>query len=125
MDRLHDLVGVKLGADPALDRAREEAGQGEPGERTRQRLVLALEEAVEQDEDFARALASAVADVQAAGPVDRAADTGAAHATDGGRASTGVVRPGGAGSGSATAERTGDATAHGAGSRANSGVDCS
>ncbi|MFB7211034.1 hypothetical protein [Streptomyces sp. NPDC056255] len=62
---------------------------------------------------------------QAPGPVDRAAETGKAEATNGGSASSGVRRPGGTGSGSATAERTGDATADGTGSRASTGVDYS
>ncbi|WP_381805402.1 hypothetical protein [Streptomyces niveus] len=59
------------------------------------------------------------------GPVDVAVATGKATATDGGDASTGVRRPAGAGSGSATAERTGDATADGAGSSASTGIDYS
>ena len=127
MERVHGLVGVKLGADPALERAREEAAseQGELSERTRRRLVDALDEAAERDTDFAQALAQAVAAVQAAGPVDIARYTGTANASGGGSASTGVVRPGGAGSGSATAEHTGDATAEGADSRASTGVDYS
>ncbi|MEO3839875.1 hypothetical protein [Streptomyces sp. B22F1] len=51
-----------------------------------------------------------------------AVDTGKARATGGGRASTGVRRPG-AGSGPVRVERTGDATAEGPGSSASSGVD--
>jgi hypothetical protein len=125
--RLHDLVSTKLGGDPALKRAREEAaaGDAELSERTGRRLTDALEDAAEHDQDFARDLARALAAIQNAGPGDVAADTGHARATAGGRASTGVVRPGGAGSGSATAERTGDATADGTGSRASTGVDYS
>ncbi|MFB7337781.1 hypothetical protein ACFC00_40230 [Streptomyces adustus] len=127
MDRLHELVSAKLGADPALARAREEAGagQGEPSERTRQRLVLALEDAAETDQDFAAALKQALAAVREAGPVDVTFATGTAKATGGATASTGVVRPGGTGSGSATAEHTGDASADGTGSRASTGVDYS
>lgn len=125
-ERLQELVGAKLGADPALERARAEAGAGGPSERTRQRLVLALDDTVERDEDFARALARLIAELRsAAGPVDTAVDTGTAQAEDGGQANSGVVRPGGAGRGSATVERTGNATAQGAGSRANTGVDLS
>lgn len=60
--------------------------------------------------------------VQAAGPVDTAVDTGVAQATGGGTASTGVVRLGGTSSGSATAERTGDAVANGTESKSNTGV---
>ncbi|MFF4402645.1 hypothetical protein [Streptomyces sp. NPDC001480] len=127
MDRLHELISVKLGDDPTLQRAREEAASGleEPSARTRQRLELALEDAAAQDAAFAAALARVVAELQAAGPVDIAADTGSSWAMGGGTASTGVVRPGGAGSGSAAAQHTGDATADGAGSRASTGVDYS
>ncbi|MER6443927.1 hypothetical protein [Streptomyces venezuelae] len=57
------------------------------------------------------------------GPVDTVADTGKAEATGGGSANSGVLGTGGAGSGSATVERSGDSTADGAGSRANTGVD--
>ncbi|MGX8910232.1 hypothetical protein ACR820_34230 [Streptomyces netropsis] len=59
------------------------------------------------------------------GPTDAAVDTGKANATAGGRASTGVRRPQGAGSGLVRAERTGDATADGSGSSAVTGVDYS
>jgi hypothetical protein len=54
---------------------------------------------------------------------DSAVGTGKPQATGGGRAVTGVRRPAGAGSGSARAERTGDARADGPGSTAISGVD--
>lgn len=127
MDRLHELISVKLGDDPALQRAREEADAGlvEPSQRTRQRLELALEDAAEHDAGFAEALARVVAELQTAGPVDTASDTGSSRATGGGTASTGVVRPGGDGNGTATAQHTGDATADGADSRASTGVDYS
>jgi hypothetical protein len=59
------------------------------------------------------------------GVTDVAIDTGKAEATGGGAAHTGVRRPGGAGTGSAKAERTGDATAKGSGSSATTGVDYS
>lgn len=54
---------------------------------------------------------------------DSAVSTGTAEAAGGGRAVTGVRRPQGTGDGPARAERTGDATAQGAGSTANSGID--
>ncbi|MEW1862877.1 hypothetical protein AB0399_21360 [Streptomyces sp. NPDC088194] len=135
MDRLHELVSARLGADPALERARQEAeaGRPEPSERTRRRLTDALDDAAEHDEDFARALARAVEELRAAGPIDTATRTGTASASDGGHANTGVRRPGGAaggggtssgtGSGTATARDTGNATADGPGSEANSGID--
>ena len=58
-----------------------------------------------------------------AGATDVVVDTGRAGATGGGRALTGIRRPQGTGNGSARAERTGDATADGSGSSANSGID--
>ncbi|MFC4493088.1 hypothetical protein ACFPA8_02920 [Streptomyces ovatisporus] len=58
-------------------------------------------------------------------PADTAVSTGRARATAGGTAVTGVRRPRGAGRGSASAERTGDATADGGGSSAASGIDYS
>jgi hypothetical protein len=59
------------------------------------------------------------------GFTDAAIDTGKAKATGGGKASTGVRRPRGAGGGSAKAERTGDAAADSSDSNANTGVDYS
>ncbi|WP_369265233.1 hypothetical protein [Streptomyces sp. R35] len=68
VDRLHDVVVTRLGADPALEQALTEAGSGQDGptERTRTRLRLALEEQAEQDPGFAAALEKAVAEVEAA-----------------------------------------------------------
>ncbi|MFB7211902.1 hypothetical protein [Streptomyces sp. NPDC056255] len=62
-----------------------------------------------------------------AGPQPGAAavDTGKARATRGGRASSGVRGPQGAGNGPVRAERTGDATADGSGSSASTGIDFS
>ncbi|MGA5559236.1 hypothetical protein [Streptomyces lavendulocolor] len=60
---------------------------------------------------------------QGQGPVDTAISTGRAEATGGGSAASGVRRPAGAGSGSARAERTGDASADGTGSSASTGID--
>ncbi|WP_436318446.1 hypothetical protein [Streptomyces caniferus] len=57
------------------------------------------------------------------GPVDVAVGTGKSKGTGGGTAHTGVRRPGGAGTGSAKAERTGDAIADGPGSSAGTGID--
>jgi hypothetical protein len=57
------------------------------------------------------------------GTADTAVGTGRARAVAGGSASTGIRRPRGAGSGSARAEQTGDATADGPGSSANTGID--
>ncbi|WP_329500811.1 hypothetical protein [Kitasatospora herbaricolor] len=57
------------------------------------------------------------------GPTDVAADTGKAQATSGGKAVSGVRRPGAAGTGSARAARTGDASADGSDSSATTGID--
>ncbi|PJM93349.1 chromosome partitioning protein [Streptomyces sp. CB01373] len=90
MDRLHDLVSRKLGRDPALERAAEEA-VAEPGQlskRTRQRLVFSLEDAAEHDPAFARALTALVEQLQAAGP---AAAAGAVFASDHSQVVTGPM----------------------------------
>ncbi|EFL27519.1 conserved hypothetical protein [Streptomyces himastatinicus ATCC 53653] len=54
---------------------------------------------------------------------DTAIRTGPARASSGGRATAGIRRPQGRGSGSARAEDTGNATATGDGSSATSGID--
>ncbi|MFC5638293.1 hypothetical protein [Streptomyces bullii] len=56
------------------------------------------------------------------GPGDEARNTGAATATAGGDATSGVVKPADAASGPARADSTGPAHADGAGSSANTGV---
>ncbi|WP_217698434.1 hypothetical protein [Streptacidiphilus griseoplanus] len=66
MSRLHQLVSSKLGQDPALERAEEEAGEGqaEPSERTRRRLTDSLEDAAERDPAFSEALDALVRELQ-------------------------------------------------------------
>lgn len=101
MDKLHDLVSVKLGDDPALARLTAEAEAGreletpEISDRTRQRVLLALEEAAETDAAFSAGLADLIARLQQAGPVTApnltAINTGSAIATGGGVANTGVI----------------------------------
>ncbi|MEW1780475.1 hypothetical protein [Streptomyces sp. NPDC086777] len=83
MDRLHDLVGRKLGQDPALKRAREEAeaGETEPSELTRRRLAVALTDAAERDGAFAEALEKLIEELQA-GAGTRSAD-GLSASSDG------------------------------------------
>ncbi|MFF5256551.1 hypothetical protein ACFY4K_31510 [Streptomyces leeuwenhoekii] len=54
---------------------------------------------------------------------DTAVRTGQVRAGGGGTGVSGIRRPGGEGSGSARAERTGPVTAHGDGSRGVSGID--
>jgi hypothetical protein len=58
----------------------------------------------------------------APGPRDEARNTGAATATAGGDATSGVEKPAGAARGSALADGTGSASADGVGSSANTGV---
>ncbi|MEU8471903.1 hypothetical protein AB0F30_29020 [Streptomyces sp. NPDC029006] len=81
MNRLHDLVSAKLGQDPALERAQEEAetGQEELTDRTRRRLTDSLGDAVERDGDFAVALEELLKQLQAMTPV---ADTPAGDHID-------------------------------------------
>jgi hypothetical protein len=77
MDRLHELVSSKLGGDRALAQLETEAGRNLDAEsvspRTRQRVRLALEEAVETDPDFGVRLADLVAQLQQAGGSPRVA----------------------------------------------------
>ncbi|MFE2103749.1 hypothetical protein, partial [Streptomyces sp. NPDC059468] len=69
MDRLHDVVSRKLANDPALHQLTQEAASGResPTDRTRQRVLLALEEADETDTVFASDLEQAVAHLQSLG----------------------------------------------------------
>ncbi|MFI1094141.1 hypothetical protein [Streptomyces sp. NPDC020917] len=102
MERLHALVARRLGPDASLTRVEEEAAAGgELTPRTRQRLELALEDAVERDAVFAEALNQAVEEVRAA------AGPGGVSAGDGGLAVGGDldIR---ADHGSAAAVRMGD-----------------
>jgi hypothetical protein len=85
LEKVHDLVSAKLHGEPALTTLEGEVVEnGEPTDRTKTRVQLALEEAVETDQVFADALGAAVAQVQAA---ER--QTGVANATDHGIANTG------------------------------------
>ncbi|WP_410656894.1 hypothetical protein [Amycolatopsis sp. lyj-112] len=60
----------KLGMDPAVEKLQLEAGQPEGvSKRTQQRVTLALEDAVEQDTDFAAELKSALAEAAKNGVV--------------------------------------------------------
>lgn len=108
MDRLHDLVSRKLGEDPALTRAAEEAEQGQeqPSERTRRRLTDSLEEAAEHDPGFERELVALVAQLQEA---TAASGGGGVLASGDGVAIGGRVQIT-AETGSAAAVRMGDVT---------------
>jgi hypothetical protein len=53
LDRLHDAIAAKLGADPALEKLEDEFSQGlEPSDRTLRRVQDAVEEAAEHDPGF-------------------------------------------------------------------------
>ncbi|WP_238565822.1 tetratricopeptide repeat protein, partial [Streptomyces acidiscabies] len=67
--QLHDLIGRRLGGDPALERARVEVenGRGAIAEHTRRRLVASVEDAVKADGRFAVELGRLVEQVRAAG----------------------------------------------------------
>ncbi|MFE0520756.1 hypothetical protein [Streptomyces sp. NPDC058954] len=108
MERLHDLVSRKLGRDPALERAAEEAesGQDTPSARTRRRLTDSVEDAVEHDPDFARALLTLVEELQA---TTTAAAAGGVSASGDGQAIAGSVNVTADG-GSAAALKMGDVT---------------
>jgi hypothetical protein len=64
VDRLCDLVLGKLGAEPAVQQLEREAAEGVDSERTRLRLQLAVEEAAEQDTEFADTLRSLVEEIR-------------------------------------------------------------
>lgn len=72
-EKLHHVVEGRLGKDPALERLYEETRQGleAPTPRTAQRVALALDDAAEQDADFAAsidALVRQLRDAAAAAP---------------------------------------------------------
>ncbi|WP_194924122.1 FxSxx-COOH system tetratricopeptide repeat protein [Catenulispora pinisilvae] len=66
--KLHELVAGKLVGDTALARLDEEAGQGaiEPSARTRARVALAIEDALESDVSFGEAVEELVRRLQTA-----------------------------------------------------------
>jgi hypothetical protein len=68
LDRLHEVVAARLGADPALDDLGEEAaaGQGQVSELTRQRVELAVTAAARKDDEFGQAVTGLVARLRAA-----------------------------------------------------------
>jgi hypothetical protein len=68
IERLHDLINAKLGGDSALKRLEAEAAErGEATQRTRERVRLAVEDAVEADHAFAARLEEILANLQPAG----------------------------------------------------------
>lgn len=67
LSAVHELVRAKLSGDPALERMRIEiSGSGEVRPRTQARLIMALEDAVEDDPEFAKNLERAVSDARTA-----------------------------------------------------------
>lgn len=65
MDHVHELVAGKLGNDPALRKLEAEAIEsGDASQRTRTRVQLALDDAIENDPEFADALSGALKQVQ-------------------------------------------------------------
>jgi len=53
LDRLHEVISEKLGDDPAVLKLQLEAESGDVATRTAQRVTLAVEDAAEDDNDFA------------------------------------------------------------------------
>jgi hypothetical protein len=67
LDRLHEVVAVKLGAHPVLGELEEEAaGAGQVSELTRQQVELALTAAARKDEAFGEAVTQLVASLREA-----------------------------------------------------------
>jgi hypothetical protein len=65
LDRLHEVVMAKLGSDPALVKLETDASQGlEPSERTVQRVQYAVEEATEEDSQFAMVIEQVLAQLE-------------------------------------------------------------
>ena len=66
LDRLHSVIATKLGTDPALAKLETEASEGDPSDRTVQRVNLAIEEAAEDDSQFASLLKAVLAELDQA-----------------------------------------------------------
>src|SRR5215472_4489686 len=62
LDRLHEVIAAKLGSDPAIAKLETEVSQGlEPSDRTIRRVNDAVDEAAEDDSQFAALLTEALA----------------------------------------------------------------
>lgn len=67
LDRLHDAIAGKLGTDPALVKLEADVSHGlELSDRTRRRVQDAVEEAAEDDPDFAAVLEALLARLEEA-----------------------------------------------------------
>jgi hypothetical protein len=65
MEKVHDVVFAKIGDDTSLAKLELEAATtAEVSERTRDRVALALADAVEDDPEFAEALAAALREMR-------------------------------------------------------------
>jgi hypothetical protein len=83
LEKVYDLVAGKLGADPALGRLESEASAdldspAAVSDRTRQRVVLALEDALESDPAFANRLEELVSRLAGSGAAVSASGHGVA-----------------------------------------------
>ena len=86
--RLRDVLLRKLGGDSAMQRLQLEAAEtGTVSDRTQQRVTLALEDAVENDSQFAGELKAALAEAETGGTVI----SGTANATGTGSVAIGAV----------------------------------
>ncbi|PZS37040.1 MAG: chromosome partitioning protein [Pseudonocardiales bacterium] len=66
LDRLHEVVAVKLGGDPALAELQEEAiAGGEVRDQTRHRVALAIQAAAASDPAFNQAVEQALIELTA------------------------------------------------------------
>lgn len=68
VDRLCDFVLEKLGAEPAVRQLEREVTEGVDNERTKLRLQLAVEEAAEQDTEFADTVRTLVEEIHKGAP---------------------------------------------------------
>ena len=67
LDRLHDAITAKLGADSALVKLEDEVSQGlEPSDRTLRRVQDAIEEAAEMDPEFGATIEALLARLEEA-----------------------------------------------------------
>ncbi|GHE10961.1 chromosome partitioning protein [Streptomyces alanosinicus] len=68
MERVHDLISSKIGAEPAVQQltAATQAGNGVPDDETRQGIEAAIKEAAGEDAEFAARLEQAVRELQKA-----------------------------------------------------------
>jgi len=105
LDRLHDLVSAKLGADPALEKLQgEAAATGGATDRTQRRVEDAVAEAAEEDTTFAGALEAILGELAVSAPAAGVIAGGDRSAAVGGNAEVRADR------GSAAALTMGDVT---------------